>query len=98
MQTDSSGLDAGEIRIPSGNAAIPGYRAMPAGRNSLPVVLVVQEIFGVNEHIKDICRRLAKIGYVAIAPELFARHGDVSNMQDIQEIIGKVVSKVPDGQ
>jgi len=59
-------------------------------------VLVVQEIFGVHEHIKDICRRFAKSGHLAVAPELFARQGDVSKMPDINEIISKVVSKVPD--
>jgi carboxymethylenebutenolidase len=98
MQTDNIGLDAGEIRIPTSDGAVPGYRAMPSGAKSPPVVLVVQEIFGVNDHIKDVCRRLAKTGYLAIAPELFARQADVSKMQDIQEIVGKVVSKVPDAQ
>src|SRR5581483_11613847 len=62
------------------------------------VVLVVQEIFGVHEHIKDICRRFAKLGYLAVAPELYARQGDVSKLSDIQEIVSTVVAKVPDGQ
>src|SRR5258706_6767995 len=96
--TDTSGLDTGEVQIPAGDIAIPGYRAMPASGKSFPVVLVIQEIFGVHEHIKDICRRFAKLGYMAIAPEIFARQGDVSGMSDIQEIIAKVVSKVPDAQ
>ena len=65
---------------------------------AFPVIFVVQEIFGVHEHIKDVCRRLGKLGYLAIAPELFARQGDVSKMTDIKEIIAKVVSKVPDAQ
>jgi carboxymethylenebutenolidase len=60
--------------------------------------MVVQEIFGVHEHIRDVCRRLGKLGYLAVAPELFARQGDVSNMTNIQEILEKVVSKVPDAQ
>ena len=77
---------------------MPAYRAMPATGGPFPVVLVVQEIFGVHEHIKDICRRLAKLGYLAVAPELYARQGDVSKIKDIQEIIDKVVSKVPDAQ
>lgn len=98
MHTDSAGLEAGEIQIPTGDGSIPGYRAMPAGGMSLPVVLVIQEIFGVNEHMKDVCRRLARLGYMAIAPEMFVRQGDVSKMTDTQEIIGKVVSKVPDAQ
>jgi carboxymethylenebutenolidase len=96
--TDTSGLDAGEVQIPAGDTAIPGYRAMPATGKTPPVVIVVQEIFGVHEHIKDVCRRFAKLGYMAIAPEMYARQGDVSGMSDIQEIIEKVVSKVPDAQ
>ena len=96
--TDTEGLDAGMVDIPTSDGKIPGYRAMPAGAGPFPVVLVVQEIFGVHEHIKDICRRLAKLGYYAVAPELYARQGDVSNVTDFREIIGKVVSKVPDAQ
>lgn len=98
ITTDDKGLDAGEVKIPVPDGEMPAYRAMPMGRDSLPVVLVVQEIFGVHEHIKDICRRLAKLGYLAIAPELYARQGDVSKLTDIGEIISKVVSKVPDAQ
>jgi carboxymethylenebutenolidase len=98
ITTDTKGLTAGEVKIPTQTGDIPGYRAMPEKGRNLPVVLVVQEIFGVHEHIKDLCRRLAKTGYLAVAPELYARQGDVSNMQNIQEIISKVVSKVPDAQ
>jgi carboxymethylenebutenolidase len=71
---------------------------MPATGSNFPVVLVIQEIFGVHAHIQDICRRFAKLGYLAIAPEMFARQGDVSQITDIQEIVSKVVSKVPDAQ
>ncbi len=71
---------------------------MPASGGPFPVVLVVQEIFGVHEHIKDVCRRLAKSGYLAVAPELYARQGDVSRSKDVQEILSTVVSKVPDAQ
>lgn len=98
ITTDTKGLTAGEVKIPVADGEIPAYRAMPESGGPFPVVLVVQEIFGVHEHIKDICRRLAKIGYLAVAPELYARQGDVSKLTDIQEIIGKVVSKVPDKQ
>src|SRR5439155_21326092 len=77
---------------------IPAYRAMPDRGGPFPVVLVVQEIFGVHEHIKDVCRRFAKLGYLAIAPELYARQGDVSKIKEIPEIFSKVVSKVPDDQ
>ncbi|MBM4254776.1 MAG: dienelactone hydrolase family protein [Deltaproteobacteria bacterium] len=98
IMTDTGGLDAGEVKIPVSDGQIPGYHAMPAKGGPFPVVLVVQEIFGVHEHIKDICRRFAKLGYCAIAPEMYARQGDVSQISDINEIIGKVVSKVPDSQ
>ncbi len=98
ITTDTKGLVAGEVKIPVNDGEIPAYRAMPATGENFPVVLVVQEIFGVHEHMQDICRRFAKLGYLAIAPEMFARQGDVSQMTDIQEIISKVVSKVPDAQ
>lgn len=98
IATDTKGLEAGEVKIPVADGTIPAYRAMPEKGGEFPTVLVVQEIFGVHEHIKDICRRFAKLGYFAIAPELYARQGDVASLENIQEIIGKVVSKVPDAQ
>jgi carboxymethylenebutenolidase len=97
ITTDAKGLEAGEVKIPVEKGEIPAYRAMPATGGPFPVVLVVQEIFGVHEHIKDVCRRFAKLGYLAIAPELYARQGDVSKLA-MQDIISKVVSKVPDAQ
>jgi carboxymethylenebutenolidase len=97
ITTDSNGLIAGEVKVPVQGGEIPAYRAMPASGGPFPTVLVVQEIFGVHEHIKDICRRLAKLGYFAVAPALYAREGDVSKLSDIQEIM-KVVAKVPDDQ
>jgi len=99
LSTDSDGLEAGEITIPTSAGDIPGYRALPLKpKGKVPVILVVHEIFGVHEHIKDVCRRFAKEGYYAIAPELFARQGDVSKISDFKEIVSKVVSKVPDAQ
>lgn len=99
ITTDSNVLIAGEVKIPTGNGEIPAYRAMPDKKGKkFPVVLVVQEIFGVHEWIQDICRRFAKLGFMAIAPALYARQGDVSQMKDFREIITKVVSKVPDTQ
>lgn len=98
ITTDSVGLVAGPVQIPVANGAIPAYRAMPDQGNNFPVILVVQEIFGVHEHLQDICRRLAKVGYMAIAPEMFVRQGDVSKLQTVEEIISQVVSKVPDAQ
>jgi len=96
ITTDSKGLTAGEVKIPAKDGDVPAYRAAPEKGGPFPVVLVVQEIFGVHEHIKDVCRRLAKLGYLAIAPELYARQGDVSKLE--REEIMKVVAKVPDDQ
>lgn len=98
ITTDTAGLEAGAIQIPTTDGSIPGYFARPAGDGLAPVVLVVQEIFGVHEHIRDVCRRFAKLGHFAIAPELYYRQGDVSNIADYREILSKVVSKVPDAQ
>jgi carboxymethylenebutenolidase len=98
ITTDTKGLEAGEVKVMVADGEIPAYRALPTGAGPFPLVLVVQEIFGVHEHIKDICRRFAKLGYLAVAPELYARQGDVSNIKDFREIISKVVSKVPDAQ
>jgi carboxymethylenebutenolidase len=98
ITTDTNGLEAGEVKVPVADGTIPAYRAMPASGGPFSTALVVQEIFGVHEHIKDICRRLAKLGYFAVAPELYARQGDVSKIQNFQEIFSKVVSKVPDSQ
>ena len=96
--TDTAGLTAGEVQIPVGGSHIPAYVAMPAQGQAFPTILVVQEIFGVHEHIKDVCRRLAKIGYLAVAPSLYHRQGDVSQLKDNKEILSQVVSKVPDWQ
>jgi carboxymethylenebutenolidase len=98
ITTNSDGLTTGEVEIPTGDLRIPAYRAKPATGTTFPVVLVVPEIFGIHEHIKDLCRRLAQSGYLAVAPYLYAREGDVSNLEGIQEIYGKVVSHVPDAQ
>jgi carboxymethylenebutenolidase len=98
ITTDTNGLEAGEVKVPVADGTIPAYRAMPAQGGPFPTVLVVQEIFGVHEHIQDLCRRLAKVGYYAIAPELYARQGDPSKISDIQELIKTIVSKVPDSQ
>lgn len=96
--TDTAGLTAGEVKIPTADGSIPAYRAMPANGKNLATILVVQEIFGVHEHIKDVCRRFAKAGYLAIAPEMYYRQGDVSKLKDNKEIFAQVVSKVPDAQ
>jgi len=98
ITTDTDGLSAGEVKIPTADGGIPAYRAMPAKGKNFPVILVVQEIFGVHEHIKDVARRFAKLGYMAIAPELYFRQGDVSKLKDNMEIFAQVVNKVPDAQ
>lgn len=98
ISTDSAGLTAGGIRIAKADGEMPAYRAQPAKGKDWPVVLVIQEIFGVHEHIKDVCRRLAKLGYQAIAPELYARQGKPQQYSDVQELLEQVVSKVPDAQ
>ncbi len=95
--TDAAGLDAGMVDVPVADGSIPAYRALPAGGRSLPLVVVVQEIFGVHEHIRDICRRLAKVGYAAIAPELYHRQGDVSKLESF-DAIRPIVGKVSDAQ
>ena len=98
ITTSSDGLEAGEVRIPTASGEIPAYRAMPTGNGPFPLILVVQEIFGVHEHIKDVCRRLAKLGHMAVAPELYFRQGNVGAMGDMQAIVRDVVSKVSDPQ
>ena len=98
VHTDETGLATETVQLKTTNGPLPAYVASPAGKGPFPVVLVVQEIFGVHEHIRDVCRRFAKLGAMAIAPELYARYADVSKMSDIQEILRSVVSKVPDAQ
>ena len=98
ITTDDKGLVAGEVKVQTMTGTVPAYRAHPDKNGKYPLVLVVQEIFGVHEHIKDVCRRLAKLGYFAIAVELYYRQGDVSKMTDNQEIFAKVVNHVPDSQ
>ena len=98
IQTSAEGLKHGLVDIPTFDGTIAAYYAAPAGQEGVPVVLVVQEIFGVHEHIKDVCRRLAHEGYMAVAVELYQRQGDASRYTDIQELIQGIVSKVPDEQ
>jgi carboxymethylenebutenolidase len=98
IRTPADGLTAGLITYEVGGFKVPAYRAAPAGKTGLPVVLVVQEIFGVHEYIADVARRFAKAGYLAIAPELYARQGDASKYTEIPKLMAEVVSKVPDAQ
>jgi carboxymethylenebutenolidase len=98
VNTDDAGLVAGEIRVPVRDGEMFAYRALPKDAVKPPVVLVVCEIFGVHEHIRDICRRLGKLGYCAIAPELFARQGDPSGIESIPDILAKITNRTPDAQ
>ena len=98
IKTDSEGLTVGEVTVPVGDFKMPAYRAQPAGKAKLPVVLVISEIFGVHEHIADVARRFAKLGYLAIAPELFVRQGDAQAYGEIAKLQAEVISKVPDAQ
>ncbi len=98
VSTPSDGLTVGEVMVPVGDFRMPVYRAAPAGRTGLPVVLVVSEIFGVHEHIADVARRFARAGYYALAPELFVRQGDAASYGEVAKLIAEVISKVPDAQ
>ncbi len=96
--TDTVGLEAGEVQIATSNGSLPAYFARPAKRGTFPVVLVNEEMFGVHEYIKDVCRRLAKAGYLAVATEYYAREGDLSKMTDAGQMMTDVILKAPDAQ
>jgi carboxymethylenebutenolidase len=98
IRTPADGLTVGEVAIDVAGFSMPAYRAAPAGRTGLPVVLVLSEIFGVHEHIADTARRLARAGYLAIAPELFVRQGDPQSYGEMARLLAEVVSQVPDAQ
>lgn len=99
VQTSGEGLTEESVAIPASDGfAVPAFVARPAGGAAAPIILVVHEIFGVHEWIRDICRRFAKAGYYAIAPDLFARHGDATRIADFKELIDRIVSKAPDAQ
>jgi len=98
ITTDTAGLTAGEVKVPVGDGDMPAYRAMPADGRRLATILVVHEIFGVHEHIKDVCRRFARLGYLAIAPELYARQGNPAAITDIAVLRRTIVDQVPDAQ
>jgi carboxymethylenebutenolidase len=97
IHTDEDGLVTATVEIDAGDRKIPGYLARPAAKGRHPVVFVYTEIFGVHEWIKDICRRLAKAGYVALAPDFFVRSGDPSKLTDFPAIM-KIVGATPDAQ
>ncbi|HEY9096734.1 MAG TPA: dienelactone hydrolase family protein [Hydrogenophaga sp.] len=98
IKTSADGLTVGEVMVDVNGFSLPVYRAAPAGKTGLPVVLVLSEIFGVHEHIADVARRFAHQGYMALAPELFIRQGDAQGYGEIAKLIAEVISKVPDAQ
>jgi carboxymethylenebutenolidase len=98
IKTDTTGLTAGTVHIKVGDTTVPVYRAQPEGKKNLPVILVVSEIFGVHEHIADVARRFAKLGYLALAPELFVRQGDAGKVPNIADLMRDIISKTPDAQ
>lgn len=99
VHTDEAGLLTGEIAVKSAGFDVPVYYARPeSGDGTFPVVLVISEVFGVHAHIADVCRRFAKLGYLAMAPDLFARHGDASSFETLADLMREVVAKTPDAQ
>jgi carboxymethylenebutenolidase len=96
--TDTTGLRAGMVAVPAAGGDMPAYHALPDSGGPFPIVLVVQEIFGLHEYIRDVCRRFAKAGYLAVAPDLYFRQGDVTKVPDVGQIVSKFVSRVPDSQ
>ena len=98
IKTDTVGLTAGEVSVTVNGQKVPAYRAQPEGKTNLPVILVISEIFGVHEHIADIARRFAKLGYLAIAPDFFVRQGNPAAYPTIAELNKEIISKVPDEQ
>ena len=98
IKTDTAGLTAGEVSVTVNGTKVPAYRAQPEGKTNLPVIFVISEIFGVHEHIADIARRFAKLGYLAIAPDFFVRQGNPAVYPTIAELNKEIISKVPDEQ
>ena len=98
IKTSSDGLKTGEIFYEVSGFKVPAFYAVPEGKANAPVILVVHEVFGVHEYIADTARRFAKAGYLAIAPDLYARQGDAGQYNELAKLMAEVVSKVPDAQ
>ena len=98
IKTPTDGLTVGEVTIDVKGFKMPAYRAQPAGKTNLPVVLVLSEVFGVHEHIADVANRFARAGYLALAPELFVRQGDAQSYGEISKLLAEIINKVPDAQ
>jgi carboxymethylenebutenolidase len=93
IKTDTTGLAAGEFDVKIGDYAMPVYEARPASGTGHPIVLVISEIWGVHEYIRDSTRRFAKAGYHAVAPELFKREGGVAQLTNVQDILKIVLGQ-----
>jgi len=93
IKTNTEGLVAGDQQVPVGGVNVPVYEARPATGKDHPIIVVISEIWGVHEYIKDTTRRFAKAGYYALAPELFVREGGVGHMTNVQEILKIVLSQ-----
>lgn len=98
IRTEPAGLVTGMVELPVADRTIPAYRARPEGPGPFPVVLVVHEIFGLHEYIRDVCRRLARAGYLAVAPDLYVRQGDPAALGSADAILERIVLRVPDAQ
>lgn len=97
IHTEAAGLVEGMVQVDAGDRMVPAYQARPAAKGRYPVVVVICEVFGIHEYIRDTCRRLAKLGYVAIAPDFFVRAGDPSVISDFGQI-RKIVAAASDKQ
>jgi carboxymethylenebutenolidase len=97
IHTDDAGLITRAVTLPAKDFALPAYVARPARAGRFPAVIVASEVFGVHDYIKDVCRRLAKLGYVALAPAFFVRVADPAPLSDMQAVM-KIVQLASDGQ
>jgi len=97
IKTSMDGLEGGDVKIPTIGGDMPGYYAAPKKAGKFPVILVAGEIWGAHEHIKDVCRRLAKAGYFAVANEPYWKIGELWKLENIKEVIAGA-NKLPDEQ
>lgn len=93
IKTDTDGILAGDVHVKIGDYAMPAYEARPATGKDHPIVLVISEVFGLHEYIRDAARRFAKEGFYAVAPELFAREGGVAHLTDLQAVLKVVLTQ-----
>ncbi len=97
ITTDTQGLVTGDVEVRTADGHMPAYFARPDGSGPFPLVLVNEEVFGVHHYIMDVCRRLAKLGKMAVAPDIYARSGDLGKISDVKKIFA-IVAATPDAQ